>query len=78
MFLEICEVLYLKGRKPHMRSKWYLIGAVFDIIVGVAGVLAFVILCVSGDSVTKWIPALIVAILLLGIGIYDIKQYITD
>lgn len=57
-----------------MRNKWHLIGAIFDIIVGVAGILAFIIILASGDSVRRWIPALILSVLFLGLGLYEIKN----
>lgn len=57
-----------------MRNKWHLIGAIFDIIVGVAGLLAFIIILASGDSIRRWIPALILSVLFLGLGLYEIKN----
>lgn len=58
-----------------MKSKWHLFGAIFDIIVGVAGILAFIIILASGDSVGRWIPALILSVCFLGLGIYEIRNW---
>lgn len=54
-----------------MRNKWPLFGAIFDIIVGVAGILSFIIIYVSGDSVKKWLPSLVLSIIFLIIGVCE-------
>ena len=50
-----------------MKNVWYVIISVFQILVGLAAVASFIILAVNGESVGKWIPALVAAVA-VGVG----------
>ncbi len=45
-----------------MKNIWLVIISVFQILVGLAAVASFIILEVNGESMGKWIPALIAAV----------------
>ena len=59
-----------------MKSKWYLFSSIFQLIVGLLAVLAFIILVIGGEMVTKWIITLLLAIVFVVIGIIGILDYI--
>lgn len=55
-----------------MKSKWYLISSIFQLLVGLAAIIAFIILAINGELVTKWIITLILAIGFVVMGIIGI------
>ncbi len=61
-----------------MKSKWNLIVSIFQLVIGILAISAFVIAAVNGENMLKWIITLILAIafVVLGvIGIIDYKSY---
>ena len=38
-----------------MKSKWYLIASIFELIIGIVAVVAFVILGLNDENMIKWI-----------------------
>ena len=58
-----------------MKNKFNLIASIFQLVVGVAAVLAFVILGSSGESMSKWIVTLILSIAFVVLGIIGIIDY---
>ena len=59
-----------------MKSKWNLIASVFQLIVGVLAVAAFVILAVNQEDLRRWIVTLILALCFIVLGIIGIIDYI--
>ena len=60
-----------------MKSKWQLFSSIFQLIIGIFTVVAFLIIGFSDEELTKWIITLILAIafIILGfIGIIDYKK----
>ena len=55
-----------------MKSKWYLIGSIFQLLVGLLAIVSFLVLAVNGEVVTKWIITLCLAISFVVIGIIGI------
>ena len=58
-------------------NKWRLFSSVFQIVVGVAAIIAYVVIAASGEVLGKWTITLILAIafLIMGvIGIIDWKK----
>lgn len=45
-----------------------------QIIIGLAAVVSFVILWCSGDNMLLWIPTLLLALWLIGSGVYQITK----
>ena len=58
-----------------MKSKFNLIASIFQLFVGVAAVLAFVVLGASGENMSKWIVTLILSIAFVVLGIIGIIGY---
>lgn len=55
-----------------MRGKLRLISSIILLIFGILGILSFAVLSVSGENMSKWIPALILAISLVIFNLIDI------
>ena len=58
-----------------MKSKFNLIASIFQLVVGVAAVLAFVVLGSSEENMSKWIVTLILSIAFVVLGIIGIIDY---
>ena len=58
-----------------MKSKFNLIASIFQLVVGVAAVSAFVVLGLSGENMSKWIVTLILSIAFVVLGIIGIIDY---
>ena len=59
-------------------NKWRLFSSVFQIVVGVAAIIAYVVIAAFGEALCKWKITLILAteFLIMGvIGILDWKKY---
>ncbi len=55
-----------------VKSRWYLISSIFQVIVGLAAIVAFVVLAINGEIVTRWIITLVLAIAFVVMGIVGI------
>ena len=55
-----------------VKSRWYLISSIFQVIVGLAAIVAFVVLAINGEIVTRWIITLVLAIAFVAMGIVGI------
>ena len=49
--------------------------SVFQLAVGVAGIISFVIIAFSEEELTKWIETLVLSIAFVVLGIMGIKEY---
>ena len=58
-----------------MKSKWWLISSIIQLVVGVLATISFVILAISGENMTRWIITLLLAIAFVIIGILGIIDY---
>lgn len=58
-----------------MKSKWDLIRAIFQLVVGILAVLSFVMLWLSGEDMTRWIVTLILSVAFVTLGIIGIVEY---
>ena len=61
-----------------MKNKWQLISSIIQLIVGLLSIIAFIILAINGEIITRWIITLLLAIafVIIGIiGIIDYKKY---
>ena len=61
-----------------MKSKLDLMGAIFQLVVGILAVLSFVVLWLDGEDMTKWIVTLILSVAFVVLGIIGIVQYKSD
>lgn len=60
-----------------MKNKWHLAASIFQLVIGIVAIAAFVVLAVNRENMLKWIPALILAIFYSVMGIVGIKNYIS-
>lgn len=58
-----------------MKSKWNLISSIVQLVFGVLAIIAFVILMINGEVVTKWIITFLLAVGFAIIGIIGIIDY---
>ena len=58
-----------------MKSKLSLISSIFQLVIGISAIAAFIILGVSGENMTKWIVTLLLAIGYVVLGIIGIIDY---
>ena len=56
-------------------KKFNLIASIFQLLVGIAGILAFVVLAINGENITRWIVTLILAFAFVVIGVIGIFNY---
>lgn len=62
-----------------MKKPFYLVASVFQLIIGIAGVLAFAVLAADGaiEILSKWTITFALAVCFIVIGIKGIKDYKT-
>lgn len=61
-----------------MKSKWNLISSIIKLVVGILAIIAFIIIAVSGENMTRWIVTLILAIAFVVLGVIGIIDYKTQ
>ena len=50
-------------------KKWQLFSSLFQLVVGLAAIAAFVVLAASGEPLDRWVVTLILAVLFVVMGI---------
>jgi len=63
-----------KGQKT-MKTKWYLFSSIFQLVVGVLAVAAFIILAINGEDMGRWVVTFLLAIAFCILGILGIIDY---
>ena len=58
-----------------MKSKWNLISSIIQLVFGILAIIAFIVIAISGEVMTKWIITLFLAIAFVIIGIIGIIDY---
>ena len=61
-----------------MKSKWNLFVAIFQLIVGILAIIAFLVLGINGEDLTKWIITLLLAIGYVILGILGVIDHPSD
>ena len=61
-----------------MKSKWYLISSIIQLIVGILAVITFIMLAINGEDMTRWIITLFLAIAFVVLGLIGIIDYKTQ
>ena len=56
-------------------NKWRLLSSVFQIVVGIAAIIAYVVIAVSGEALSKWTVTLLLAIAFVVIGVIGIIDW---
>lgn len=57
-------------------KKWNLFAAIFQIVVGIAAIVVFIIVAASDDPIGKWAVTLILAIAFLVMGVIGLVDYV--
>lgn len=58
-----------------MKSRWNLIAAIFQLVIGLLAIAAFVVLAANGESMGRWIVTLMLAIAFVVLGVIGIFNY---
>ncbi|MBQ9071407.1 MAG: hypothetical protein IJY23_08710 [Clostridia bacterium] len=59
-----------------MKSKWNLIASIIQLAVGIAAIIAYIIIATNGESMLKWTVTLILAICYVIFGIIGLIDWI--
>ena len=57
-------------------KKWNLFAAIFQIVVGIAAIVAYTVVAASGEPLGKWTITLILAIAFVAMGIIGAIDYV--
>lgn len=58
-----------------MKIKWNLFASIFQLVIGLLAIAAFVVLAVNGESMGRWIVTLILALAFIVLGLIGIMDY---
>ncbi|MEE1219903.1 MAG: hypothetical protein U0L20_08280 [Ruminococcus sp.] len=58
-----------------MKSKFNLIASIFQLVIGIIAILAFFVLGINGEDMTRWIVTLILSVGFVVLGIIGILDY---
>jgi len=58
-----------------MKNKWKLISSIIQLVVGLLAIIAFIILAINGEIMTRWIITLLLAIAFVILGVIGIIDY---
>ncbi len=53
-------------------NKWRLFSSIFQIVVGIAAIIAYIVIAASGEPLGKWTVTLLLAIAFVVIGVIGI------
>ena len=56
-------------------SKWRLFSSIFQIVVGIAAIIAYIVIDASGEPLGKWTVTLLLAIAFVIIGVIGIADW---
>ena len=57
-------------------KKWNLFAAIFQIVVGIAAIVAYIVVAASGEPLVKWTITLILAIAFVVMGVINAIGYL--
>lgn len=58
-----------------MKSKFQLFSSVFQLIVGVLAIAAFIVLALNGEAMGRWVVTLLLAFAFFVIGVMGVVDY---
>jgi uncharacterized membrane protein HdeD (DUF308 family) len=61
-----------------MKNIWTLVGSIFQILVGVAGILVFAVLALGGENMTRWYITLALSVGFIWIGIMGLVVWLKN
>ena len=56
-------------------KKWHLFSSIFQIVIGVAAIVAYTVLAIAGEPLGKWTVTLILAVAFVVIGVINLVDY---
>ena len=56
-------------------NKWRLLSSIFQIVVGIAAIVAYIVIAASGEPLGKWTVTLLLAIAFVVIGAIGIADW---
>ena len=57
-------------------KKWNLFASIFQIVVGIAAIITYIVIATSGEALGKWTITLILAVAFAIIGIIGVIDYV--
>ena len=57
-------------------KRWNLFAAIFQVIAGIAAIIAYILIAASGEPLGKWTITLVLAIAFLIIGVINAVDYV--
>lgn len=61
-----------------MKSKLSLVSSIVQLVFGTLAIVAFIILLINGEDISKWLITLLLAVAFVIIGIIGIIEYISN
>lgn len=61
-----------------MKNKLSLVSSVVELVFGILAIVAFIILLINGEDISKWLITLLLAIAFVIIGIIGIIEYTSN
>lgn len=61
-----------------MKSKWSLVSAIVQLVIGALAVVSFFVLWASGEDMTRWIITFILSVAFVILGVFGIIDYKTQ
>ena len=62
--------------KEILMKKWNLLAAVFQILVGIAAIITYIVIAAAGEPLGKWTVTLILAIAFVVMGVINAIDYV--
>ena len=56
-------------------SKWRLFSSIFQIVVGIAAIIAYIVIAASGEPLGRWTITLLLAVAFVVIGVIGIVDW---
>ena len=57
-------------------KRWNLIVSIFQLAIGIAAVVAYIVVAAAGEPLGKWTVTLILALAFVGLGVIGLFDYI--
>lgn len=62
-------------KKENKLSKLYLTCSIMEMVIGILGITAFIILMVNGEILTSWIMTGVLSVIFIFLGLFGIFNY---
>ncbi|MBQ7038638.1 MAG: hypothetical protein IJN61_05995 [Clostridia bacterium] len=58
-----------------MKSKWVLFSSIFQLVIGITAIVAYIVVVASGELISKWTITLLLAIAFVIMGVVGIIEW---